>query len=154
MNKKTYLWIGLGLVVVIAVIYLLVAGGGNKTTNPTNKGVNPDNNASKINVLNPEGDDAAAPKEEKISKEVILEVDGASFKPKTIEIEAGSKGFLTFSALDDKKHLLASDDPKLPLLVTFSKEEGIKSTSFETPGVGTYTFYIDDKANTGTIVVK
>ena len=156
MNKKNYLWIAIGLVIVIAVIYLLVSATKTPSSPAKDSGAaksaNPALNVPKADALNPTGGEEV--KQEKVSKEVLLEVDGASFTPKTIEVEAGSRGFLTFSAKDDKQHLLASDDPKLPLLVTFSKKEGIKSTSFETPGVGSYTFYIDDKANTGTLIVK
>lgn len=151
MNKKNYIWIGIGLVVVIGVIYLLISL--TKSNNPTqgNTGVNQAGNNQIGTTTDLAGGVA---KQEKISPEVILEVDGANFTPKTITVAEGTRAFMTFSAKDDKQHILASDDPKLPLLVVFSKKEGIKSTSFETPPAGSYTFYVDDKANTGTFIVK
>lgn len=164
-----YLWIVIGLVIIIAAIYLLVSatGSSNKTTG---KAAKPTGGTNQIlNV--PQGEGAPqgevvpqevvsvvppteAVKQMKVSDEVVIEADGNGFTPKTITVAEGTRAFLTFVALDDNEHVLTSDDPKLPLLVMFSKKEGKKSTSFETPGVGTYSFYVDTKENKGTFIVK
>ncbi len=172
MNKKMYLWIVIGLVVVIAIIYLLVSatGSGNSTTQtPGGSTAKPVGGNSQLIVPSGEATPGTpvvtqenasvvppteAVKQQKVSDEVVIEANSKGFTPKTITVALGTRAFLTFVATDDNEHVLTSDDPKLPLLVVFSKKEGKKSTSFETPPAGSYTFYIDSKENAGTFIVK
>jgi len=173
MNKKNYLWWAIGLVVLILAVYVLAS-----LTTPTTENGTDDKNVpagSKVDSAATENSDgtkktdssdattlpagvtpipnpAADPS---FSKETLIKVDADGFSPKTITVKSGTKAFLTFSASDDKRHTFAFTDPSLDfILVVFNKAEGDKSITFPAPQAGAYTFYIDDKANTGTLTVK
>jgi len=161
MDKKNYIWLVVGAVVVVAVIYLLVAGStpNNGTTGqPT---VNGSQNAAvtpggKTNQPAVAGSNTPVRSTETAPlKENIISVDGATFSPKNIDATAGAKVFMTFSAKDAKKHTFAFENEDLAFItVTFSKAEGDKSITFVAPKAGTYSFYMDAKDNKGTLTVK
>ena len=90
-----------------------------------------------------------------LAPESIIEANGNSFSPSVIKAKTGEKIFLTFSAKDAKTHTFNFIDEKLSyILINFDKKEGDKSFTFPAPVAGTYTFYVDDKANTGTLIVE
>lgn len=168
MNKKNYLWLVIVLAVLAAVIALMVswpetaknpsdskdgsAAVGNKVPAGEEKKAESSDATTLPVGVTPIPNPASDPS---FSKETLIKVDADSFSPKTITVKAGTKAFLTFSAADDKRHTFAFTDPSLDfILVVFNKAEGDKSITFPAPQAGSYTFYIDDKANTGTLTVK
>lgn len=150
MNKKNYLWIAIAVMVVaIAAILLLMKDPkqGNETDNTPNNVVE---NAVPTTTPQIEALDAMP-----IAEETILSVDGDSMTPKTIRIKSSEKAFITFSAKDDARHTFNFIDEDLSfILVVFSKVEGDKSISFPVVKPGTYTYFVDDKANTGKLIVE
>jgi plastocyanin len=160
MDKKNYIWLGVGAVVVIAVIYLLVSGSNPKTDvngqpkadGSAKTGIIPNggNQAPSIAANTPIKPTDGAP-----LKENIITVDGTDFSPKNIDAAQGSKVFMTFSARDAKTHTFAFEPEDLAFItVSFSKAEGDKSITFVAPAAGTYSFYLDKKDNKGTLTVK
>jgi plastocyanin len=163
MNKKTYLWLVLVLIVGAAVIYLLVSSNN---VSPVKTGDQAAiENGAKNSQIASSSDGTTLPagltpipnpaSDASFSPETVIKVDGDSFTPKTIEAKAKTKVFLTFSATDDKRHTFSFTDPSLDfILVVFNKAEGNKSITFPAPKAGSYSFYIDNKTNTGTLVIK
>jgi len=154
MNKKNYIWFVIGFLIILGIVWVIIKGA--TFSGPViieKNGANPAT-SSQVSTAATTTTAATEFKQQTVNAQVILEANGAVFTPKTIEVQAGSRTFITFSAQDAVQHTFASDDPKLPVLVIFSKKEGIKSTSFDTPPVGSYTFYVDSKDNTGTLIVK
>jgi len=165
MNKKNYVWLVVGLVVVVLAAYLIISWPEGAET--------PDDmsNVPAAGIIVDEGENAETSDgtslpvgisptvdpstDSNFSQEVVVSVDGDSFSPKTIEAKAGTKAFLTFSAQDEERHTFAFTDPSLDfLVVVFDKAEGDKSITFPAPAAGSYTFYVDSKDNTGTLLVK
>lgn len=176
MNKKNYLWWAIGLVVLILAVYVLASlttpateNGADDTNVPAGPNVDSaatENKATSNGAKKTDSSDATTlpvgvtpipnpASDPSFSKETLIKVDADGFSPKAITVKAGTKAFLTFSASDDKRHTFAFTDPSLDfILVVFNKAEGDKSITFPAPQAGSYTFYIDDKANTGTLTVK
>lgn len=166
MNKKNYAWLVVALVVVALAVYLLVSWPetvetpedlgantpaiGNETGDGT--AVDSSDGSSLPEGIEPVINPATDPT---YSQETIIKVTEDGFSPKTIEAKAGTKAFLTFSADDEERHTFAFTDPNLDfILVVFNKAEGDKSITFPAPQAGSYTFYIDDQENQGTLLVK
>lgn len=81
-------------------------------------------------------------------------VDDGSFSPREVTGKAGTKVSLVFESKDENEHKIIFTDPVLSFIdISFSKAEGNKTLTFPAPGVGTYTFYIDDEANQGQLLV-
>lgn len=163
MNKKNYLWIAIAVMVVVVALLLLMKGNGTKVPSNQEANNNPENNITNTTDNTgavTEGVDTKVPDAEiansaPLSKESVLEVDGKNFSPKTIKVQAGQKVFITLSAKDDARHTFNFIDPDLSfILMVFSKEQGNQSLTFPSPAAGTYTYYIDDKANTGKLIVQ
>ena len=166
MEKKNYLWIG--IVVLVVAIVLIVAikaaskneepeqmpTASNQVTETNNEIANTDNAVAPITNTAPTSQNeevAAMP----LAKEAVIEASGNTFSPNVIKGKTGEKIFLTFSAKDSKKHTFNFIDDKLSyILISFSKEEGDKSFTFPAPTAGTYTFYVDNKSNTGKLIVE
>ncbi len=156
MEKKKYLWVAIA-VIIIVVIALVIAKMSDKTDNSQNQPVNqevPVNEAeeqAKDNVPNEPSITDTMP----LAEEVVITATGKTFSPKTFSGKQGEKVLLTLSATDDERHTFNFIDENLSfILVTFNKEEGNRSLTFPAPAPGTYTFYIDDKGNTGKMVIE
>ena len=152
MDKKNYLWIAIAVMVVaIAAILLLMEGkkdGADLDNAPAN--VNTVENTTPTTSPAIEALDALP-----IAQETVLSVDGTSMTPKTIRVQSNQKAFLTFSAKDDARHTFNFLDEEMAfILVVFSKAEGDKSISFPVVKPGTYTYFVDDKENTGQLIVE
>jgi plastocyanin len=148
MNKKNYLWIGVGILAVVIIILLVV-----KTTNKEGEEVVTPGNQEVATTTNnePVAEIATVP----LSDEAAIVANGKTFTPKTINTKIGQKVFMSFAATDDAVHNFGFIDDQLSFLkVTFSKTEGKKSVTFPAPGAGTYTYYVDDKTNTGKLIIE
>jgi|GEM_PF-1231325 len=166
MDKKNYLWIGIGVIVVVIALLLVMkttntAGVKNTpTTTGTETGINTEVNTPVVDangqpVAQTVSPELAAAEALPLAKEAILSVDGTTFTPKTIKVKADEKVFMTFSAKDEARHTFSFVDADLSfILVVFSKAEGDKSITFPAPKAGTYTYFVDDKANTGKLIVE
>jgi plastocyanin len=162
-NNKNYLWIAIAVMVVIVALLLLVKGNGTKT-NQTQNPVNSSENSYNNNSLDTGTGVVTEPVDTKtdtdvinipLSKEATLEVTAKNFSPKNVKVQAGQKVFITLSAKDEAKHTFGFIDADLSFItMAFSKEQGNQSLTFPAPAVGTYTFYIDDKTNTGKLIVE
>ncbi|MFZ2310495.1 MAG: cupredoxin domain-containing protein, partial [Patescibacteria group bacterium] len=147
MNKKNYLWIGVGILAVVIIILLVV-----KNTNKEGESVVAPNGSQEVadTTTEPVAEVPAVP----LSDENAIVADGKTFTPKTMTTKLGQKVFVSFSATDEAVHNFGFIDPQLSFLkVTFSKAEGKKSVTFPAPGAGTYTYYVDDQANTGKLTI-
>ncbi len=160
MDKKNYIWLVVGVVVVVAVIYLLVSSSSTGNMTDKAKSGNPSGAAPALNNNGtpavPGGDNTPISVQDTTPpKENIIAVEGDSFSPKSLEVTSGTKVFMTLSARDAKKHTMAFEDEDLSFItVSFNKEEGDKSITFVAPKAGTYSFYVDSKSNKGTMIVK
>ena len=146
MDKKNYLWIGIGLLAVIIAVLLIIKTTEQKgTETPT-----PNVNQEEVTSNEPAPEVPAVP----LSEENAVVADGKTFTPKTMTTKLGQKVFISFAATDEAVHNFGFIDPQLSFLkVTFSKAEGKKSVTFPAPGAGTYTYYVDDQANTGKLTI-
>jgi plastocyanin len=149
MNKKNYLWIGIGLLAVVIIILLVV-----KNTNKEGEEVATPNGNQEVagaTTNEPAPEVPAVP----LSDENAVVAEGKTFTPKTMTSKIGQKVFISFAATDEAVHNFGFLDDRLSFLkVTFSKAEGKKSVTFPAPGVGTYTYYVDDQANTGKLTIS
>ena len=164
MDKKNYLWIGIALFVIIVIVLLVAKSTSAPVSQVTktnqnnpitaNSGSTADNskvNSTATNTPNQPSATDSMP----LSKETILTANGKTFTPKTINVKTGEKVFMTFAATDDARHTFSFVDQDLSFIfVMFSKAEGAKSITFPAPKAGTYHYYVDDKANTGDLIVE
>jgi plastocyanin len=149
MDKKNYLWIGVGLLAVIIAVLLII-----KTTNKQEV-VTPNNNQEVASENATNNEPAAEIPAVPLSDEAAIVANGKTFTPKTINTKIGQKVFMSFAATDDAVHNFGFIDDQLSFLkVTFSKTEGKKSVTFPAPGAGTYTYYVDDQTNTGKLTIS
>ncbi|MEI6835976.1 MAG: cupredoxin domain-containing protein [Candidatus Falkowbacteria bacterium] len=162
MDKKNYLWIGIALFVIVIIVLLVVKSTGTPAQPASNNQNNPVTTGSETKatdkantVASNTPNEASATDSLPLSKETILTADGKSFTPKTITVKTGEKVFMTFAATDDARHTFNFIDQDLSFIfVMFSKAEGAKSITFPAPKAGTYTYFVDDKANTGKLIVE
>lgn len=158
MDKKNYLWIGIGVIAVVIALLLVM-----KTTNtsgvkntPTTTGTETGSSTKTEDVNQPV--DTIAPiiaDTMPLSNENIIEVTGKTFTLKTIKVKSGEKVFITLSAKDDTEHAIGFIDDALSFItMKFSKAGGNQSITFPAPQIGTYTYYIDNKTNTGKLIVE
>lgn len=162
MNKKNYLLIA-AIVLVIAFFSLLLFKNSNQNVkddqvinvehNVVDVATQVANNANQAETNVP--NEPSVTDNMPLSKEALIEVTGKTFTPKIINAKAGEKVFITFLANDTERHTFNFVDADLSfILVTFNKDEGKKSINFPAPAAGTYTFFIDDKANTGKLIIE
>lgn len=159
MDKKKYLWMGIAIVAVVIIALVIVKLSDKSDTTMQNTPV-----SQEAPIINNEAEEQAknnVPNEPSITDtmtlaaETMIEVNGKTFAPKTFTEKVGEKVFLTFAAKDEERHTFNFVDADLSfILVTFNKAEGNKSITFPAPAAGTYTFFVDDKENTGTMIVK
>ncbi len=167
MDKKSYLFLGIAAVVIIAVVIILATAN----TNQDNQGAN--NNAPQ-NVVTVPNEQTGAPVVVEIperamdsselseveleaiplNEEAFITFGPNGLETTTIRAKNGARVFLTFSATDDKEHLfLFADESMEAILVMFSKAEGPKSINFLAPGPGVYEFSVDD-IHKGQLIVE
>ena len=152
MDKKNYLWIAIAVMAVAITAILLLMNDKKEGTDVKNV---PNNTNTVENTVPTTTPNIQALDALPFSEETILSVDGESMTPKTIRVKANQKVFLTFSAKDDARHTFNFIDEDLSfILVVFSKAEGDKSISFPMVKAGTYTYYVDNKDNTGQLIVE
>jgi len=166
MNNKKYLWLVIIVVVIAAAIVIFVNLPKQTSTSLNSVGEEKATNGEVAEVAEVAGSEATTlpigltpipspASDPTFNEEAVITVDANGFSPKTLTVKAGTKAFLTFSASDDERHTFAFTDPSLDfILVVFNKAEGDKSITFPAPEAGSYTYYIDDKENTGIMTVK
>lgn len=164
MDKKNYLWIGIGVIVVVIAVLLVMKTADNSSVKDTSDTTNkPSTTTATNNPIDVNGQPIAkniSPELDALDKlplaaESVISVEGKTFSPKKISVQDGQKVFMTFSAKDEARHTFSFTDADLAFIsVVFSKAEGDKSITFPAPKAGTYTYYIDDTTNTGSLTVK
>jgi uncharacterized protein YfaT (DUF1175 family) len=143
MNKKTYLWLVVGLLIIFLILIMVKKNGPQSEITP------------EANTPAATSNETGEPVAPVLSAETVFKVNGTEFTPKTVESTTGVNTFMTFTAEDDADHTFAFVDPSLAYItLSFNKEEGGRSINFPTPEPGSYTFYFDDTDNTGTLIVK
>jgi len=143
-NKKSII---IAFIVVIIVFFVAVIITMNET--------------DKSQVIVPGGETATEDQIPPVDENAIdqpaqtIVVDEGSFKPREVTGKAGTKVSLVFESVDENEHQIFFTDPVLSFIdIAFSKADGNKTLTFPAPGVGTYTFYIDDEANQGHLIVS
>ncbi|MFA5154974.1 MAG: cupredoxin domain-containing protein [Patescibacteria group bacterium] len=165
MSKKTYLWLAVAVIVVIAAIYVLVS--------LNSQGLNGEyadqGQAQTLNNnLIPTGNEAAALKQGDVipgyatdsnsieQAPIIITAEAKSFSPTAVTAKLNSKITFILEATDDATHSLSFSSKQFGYIqdVNFSKASGRKSITFPGNIAGSFNFYIDQESNKGTLVVK
>ncbi len=152
MNKKTYLLVVIGLVILIVVLYLFITWSKNEK--PV---VNaPVSNTPVEDLDRPASPSAYSPRSDLVPQETqTIKVNGADFTPREFSFKAGSKVILILSGGDEVEHKITFTDQVLSYIdLTFSKVSGDKTITFPAPKVGNYNFYIDNQNNKGVLNIQ
>ncbi|MFA5184055.1 MAG: cupredoxin domain-containing protein [Patescibacteria group bacterium] len=166
MSKKTYLWLGVAIIIVIAAVYVLASlnyPGANGQYGSQEPGAKTGVNPAALNAEN-----AAALKKSEVlpgyatesasieQAPMIIVVDEKSFSPKNLKAKINSKVTFVLEASDEETHSLSFSDKVYAYIkdVEFSKEGGRKSITFPANVKGVYNFYIDQESNKGTLAVE
>ena len=169
MDKKNYLWIIIGVIAIVIALLLVIKTADKKKVNVpevnntetgvytggatinTETGLIKSGEGEVINQVSTTSLTEAIP----LATESIIKVESQTFTPKTIRVKSGGKVFITLSSQDDASHTFGFIDDALSFIIkSFDKAGGDQSITFPAPVIGTYTYYVDDKTNTGKLIIE
>lgn len=175
-KKRLIIWIVIGVVVALVIVFLSIRGGSSATTNTTLPGNGTETTGVSVSstqitesqqpVAGPVPNNPSVPqqsgvitKEELPKGSIALSVSEKGFEPKEFTVTSGSVVTLGLTATDGP-HVLAFDNPSLSSVVLAVGIGTTKAINFTAPTKpGEYTFRCDlpghiDRGEVGKMTVK
>lgn len=181
-NKKTIVWIVVGVIVAAVVIYFAVSGGlpQRPSEMQTPEGTVAVTGTSPIapsgEVIAPSGkpaDNTSVPGSQTAPQQsaplstkevppqaVKLSVSASGFSPSSFSVSAGKAVTLSLTSTDDQTHVLRFNDPSLNAVAIGIGPGQTRVITFNAPAApGTYSFHCDvpghtARGETGTMTVR